>query len=99
VRITHDAVAGTLESGDVLVRVAPDETLGVSVSTSVEAQYGDVVRKVVATTLAEFGVESGSVIVEDKGALDCTLRARVQAAVARGTDEQIDWPALIGRLP
>lgn len=97
-KITHDAVAGTLESGDVLVRVSPDVTLSVSVSTSVEVQYGDVVRKVVNATLAEFGLDGGSVIVEDKGALDCTLRARVQAAVARGTDEQIDWPALIGRL-
>ena len=44
--ITHDAAAGTLESGDALVRVSPHTTLDVNVTTSVETQYGDAVRAV-----------------------------------------------------
>lgn len=94
--VTHDAAAGTLESGDALVRVSPQDELVVSVTTSVEAQFGDAVRAVVAATLTELDLAAGGVTVVDKGALDCTLRARVQAAVARGTDEPVDWAALIG---
>ncbi len=94
--ITHDAAAGTLESGDALVRVSPHTTLDVNVTTSVETQYGDAVRAVVAATLAELDVTTGIVTVVDKGALDCTLRARIQASVARGSDESLDWGSLIG---
>lgn len=95
-RITHDATAGTLESGDALVRVAPGDEFEVTVTTSVEAQYGDAVRAVVKATLAGLGVDHGIVTVVDKGALDCALRARIQAAVARGSEDPLDWAVLIG---
>ena len=95
-KIVRDAVAGTLESGDALVRVFPSDELEVVVTTNVEAQYGPVVRQTVSAALAGLGVDAGIVNVVDKGALDCALRARVQAAVARGSDEPIDWPKLIG---
>lgn len=94
--INHDAVAGTLESGDALVRVAPDEDFEVNVSTSVETQYGDTVRAVIAEVLERFQVSAGIVTVVDKGALDCILRARVEAAVSRGSDEPPDWSVVIG---
>jgi citrate lyase subunit gamma (acyl carrier protein) len=99
VRIAYDAAVGTPESGDALVRVSPGDSLEVNVSTSVEAQYGDAVREVVARTLAESGLETGIVTVVDKGALDCTLQARVRAAVARGTGQPINWAELAASLP
>jgi citrate lyase subunit gamma (acyl carrier protein) len=35
------------------------------------------------------------IIIEDKGALDCVIRARLQSAVLRAADEpHIDWRAL-----
>lgn len=95
-KITHDAAAGTLESGDAMVRVAPAERLEVSVTSSVETQYGDAIRQVVGQALAQLGLDRGIVTVVDKGALDCVLRARVQGAVARGTEEPVDWAALVG---
>ncbi|GMA41095.1 hypothetical protein GCM10025883_31400 [Mobilicoccus caccae] len=48
----------------------------------------------VKETLAELGVDSGRIVVEDKGALDCTLRARVQAACLRASGDAIDWSVL-----
>ena len=46
-------------------------------------------------TLAKLGVTEGDIAVEDKGALDCAIRARVQTAVLRGAgDVKIEW----GRL-
>ena len=37
----------------------------------------------------------GLIIIEDKGALDCVIRARLQSALLRAADEQaINWGAL-----
>lgn len=93
-RIDKDAIAGTLESSDVMVKVAPHPSLDVTISSTVMAQFGDQIRAVVEQTLADLGVESGSVEVEDKGALDCTIRARVQGAVVRATNDEVDWSTL-----
>lgn len=93
-RITADAIAGTLESSDLQVRVSPSErdTIEVAVTSSVAAQFGEAIRAVVDETLANLGLTAGVVILEDKGALDCTIRARVQAAVLRGAGQAEQTP-------
>ena len=95
-KIVKDAMAGTLESSDVLVKVAPSEGgLEVVVTSEVERQFGAQIRRVVAETLGRFALSQGVVIVEDKGALDCTIRARLQAALLRGGEvEGLDWSVL-----
>ncbi|WP_040159310.1 citrate lyase acyl carrier protein [Mobilicoccus massiliensis] len=93
-RIVNDSLAGTLESSDAVVRVSPHEKLEVTVVSTVAAQFGAQIRAVVDETLAALGVENGQIVVEDKGALDCTLRARVQAAVMRASNDEVDWSAL-----
>lgn len=92
-RITKEAQAGTLESSDALVRVAPADDLQVDITSTVQAQYGDDVARVVAETLESLGVEAGLVSVQDKGALEFVLRARVQGAVLRGADAKPEWSA------
>lgn len=96
-KIVKPAMAGTLESSDVLVKVAPaaGERLDVSIRSEVMRQFGAQIRAVVGETLARMGVTAGEVDVDDKGALDCAIRARVQAAVLRGADQpRIDWERL-----
>lgn len=95
-RIVKEALAGTLESSDLLVKVAPAESsLDVVINSEVMRQFGVQIRAVVVETLAKLQVTDGVVVVEDKGALDCAIRARVQAAVLRGADEaDLDWSAL-----
>jgi citrate lyase subunit gamma (acyl carrier protein) len=47
---------------------------------------------VVNETLHALEVRQGLIIVEDKGALDCVIRARLQSAVLRAAEAQpIDW--------
>ena len=46
-------------------------------------QYGRQIERVVLETLAKLDVTNASVIVIDKGALECTLKARVECAVYR----------------
>ncbi|QWT40629.1 citrate lyase acyl carrier protein [Dickeya dadantii] len=95
-KIIKEALAGTFESSDVLVRVAPAEgPLTVVINSEVIKQFGAQITQVVNDTLRTLGVESGTVVVEDKGALDCVLRARVQSAVLRAAGvEDIDWETL-----
>jgi citrate lyase subunit gamma (acyl carrier protein) len=92
--IVKDAIAGTLESSDVLVRVSPHPSLEVTINSAVAAQYGDAIEATVADTLQRLEVTAGLIEVDDKGALDCTLRARVEAAVARASEASIDWSTL-----
>ena len=96
--ITKTALAGTLESSDCQVTVEPADALEVSVESSVLNQYGDSIYDTVSEVLNNLEVNAGRVTVVDKGALDCTLRARVTCAVFRSNDnsmENIPWGGVV----
>jgi citrate lyase subunit gamma (acyl carrier protein) len=96
-KIIKEALAGTLESSDLLVKVGPGQgaRLDVHIRSEVMRQFGARIRAVVDDTLAKLGVTEGDILIEDKGALDCAIRARVQTAVLRAADDaRIDWEAL-----
>ncbi|MDG3085607.1 citrate lyase acyl carrier protein [Vibrio hannami] len=92
--IKQRSYAGTLESSDLLVEVWPseDDSLDIEITSSVEKQFDDLIKKVVTETLSEMGVQTATVNINDKGALDCVIRARVQAAVMRAAKtEEMVW--------
>ena len=82
-KITNTAVAGTLESSDVYVKVEPFETLEIEIESVVYNQFADEIRASVKEILDELGVESGKISVNDKGAIDCVIQARVETAIKR----------------
>ncbi len=87
--IHRTAVAGTLESNDVLVTVAPNGAggLAVELESIVGKLYGENILAVVNACLAELGVADARVSLKDRGALDCAIRARVETAVRRAGKE------------
>ena len=87
-QIKKTGVAGTVESSDIIVRIEPREEPGVelTLTSSVMQQFGRQIEKVIRETLAELGVESALVDAVDKGALDCTVRARTAAAAYRAAE-------------
>lgn len=92
--ILKSASAGTLESSDCLVTVEPGSGVSLELSSSVMNQYGRQIKATVLETLQLLGVENAAVTVVDKGALDCTLKARVECAVFRSCDasaSNIPW--------
>ena len=92
--LLHVAAAGTLESSDAQVTVEPAaDGIQLEVSSSVMNQFGRQIREVVMDTLSHLKVQNAKVTVVDKGALDCTLKARVEAAIFRSVDrmDQIPW--------
>lgn len=94
-KITKSAVAGTLESSDALIRIEPHTGLDIELNSSVGKQFGDDILATINDVLAQFNVTDAQVIVEDKGALNCVLRARLKAALLRATDEEVDWGNLL----
>ncbi|HGY1227937.1 TPA: citrate lyase acyl carrier protein [Citrobacter farmeri] len=95
-KIVNTAMTGTLESSDLVVKVSPcEEGLDVTINSEVYKQFGEQITAVVNETLSTFNITQGQIIVEDKGALDCVIRARMQAAILRGTDsKEIVWEKL-----
>ena len=93
--IKKPAVAGTLESSDCMVTVEPGEgKVDLELSSVVIRQFGPQIRKVIFETLERLEVTDAHVTVVDKGALDCTLKARVECAVLRScgqSAENIPW--------
>lgn len=96
--ILKSAVAGTLESSDAMVTVEPGEGITLELSSSVMNQFGRQIKATVLKTLERLGVKDARVIVVDKGALDCTLKARVECAVFRSCDASaanIPWGGVV----
>lgn len=96
--IRKAAMAGTLESSDAQVTVEPGNgTIELSIESSVIHQFGKQIRATILDTLKRLEVESVKVTVVDKGALDCTLKARVECAVYRSNDitENLPWGGVI----
>lgn len=93
--ILKPAIAGTLESSDAQVTVEPGgDGIQLSLTSSVMNQYGRQIRATVLETLERLGVTCGRVNVVDRGALDCTLKARVECAVFRScgaSAENVPW--------
>ncbi|MBT2733246.1 citrate lyase acyl carrier protein [Bacillus sp. ISL-7] len=87
VEIKEVAMAGTLESSDITIHIEKNEDKGIilELKSTVENQFGKQIKKVILETLQELGVEDAVVVAKDKGALDCTIRARVRTAVSRAT--------------
>ena len=91
-------MAGTLESSDAQVTVEPGTNgIELSIESSVINQYGRQIRATVKKTLENLEIKNAKVTVVDKGALDCTLKARVEGAVfrANGVTEGLPWGGAI----
>ena len=97
--IIKTAVAGTLESSDCLVTVEPAQRgLEIDLESAVIRQYGKRIMEVAAETLDRLDVKNARVSIVDKGALDCTIKARVECAVFRSCDQSqknIPWGGAI----
>lgn len=92
--IKKNAIAGTLESSDALVTVEPNENHGIEfeLDSVVLHQFGHSIRNTVMQTLERLNVKDVKIRIVDKGALDCTIKARVEGAVFRAAGQKEDLP-------
>ena len=86
--IKRPAIAGTLESSDCQVMVEAGEgKIDLSLDSAVINQYGNQIHKV-----ENLGVDDVKIAIVDKGALDCTIKARVEGAIFRSVKQLDNLP-------
>ena len=83
--INKPAKAGTMESNDIYVMILPNPKGGIEINLQsiVMKQFGEEIEKVIIETLVELGVKSIIVNAQDKGALNYTIKARIETATKR----------------
>lgn len=84
--IVKPAVAGTIESSDVMIQIFPGEgSVEIDLESSVDVYYHDTILSVIKDVLEQSQVCSAKIKAIDHGALDCTIRARVTTAIKRAS--------------
>lgn len=84
--IVKTAQAGTLESSDIMVNVTPGlagSGVIIEIESIVMAQYGEDIRLAIEKVVEEQGYTDLYIKALDRGALDCTIRARILTALVR----------------
>ena len=76
-------VAGSKESNDCLVTVKESNKTEIVINSVVAAFFYDQIKATVEETLIEMKTENVLVTVEDKGALDYTIKSRLISAIKR----------------
>lgn len=80
------AHSGTLESNDIMITLAlrpPGSGLQIEIQSIVMQQYGDAIRQTITDTLSIQGITDVYIKAIDRGALDCTIKARLLTAAGR----------------
>lgn len=83
-KIVKPAKAGTMESNDIYIMVQPNEGgIEINIESIVMKQFGKQIEKTIRETLEKLQVENALIAAKDRGALDFTIGARVEAAIKR----------------
>ena len=82
-KIVKRGQAGTMQSSDLMVVVEPGEGLVVEVESTVKKQFEHLICARLDAVLVRMGVEDAKVSVNDRGALDYAIEARLEAALLR----------------
>ncbi|HKL10641.1 MAG TPA: citrate lyase acyl carrier protein [Clostridia bacterium] len=82
----RNAKAGSLESSDLLVVIEenkPGEELEIVMHSIVEKQYGDRIVQIAHEIATQKGLANVRILIQDRGALDYAIRARIETAMER----------------
>lgn len=82
-KILKKGQAGTMQSSDLMVIVEPAEELIVEIESTVKKQFEHLIRAKIDEVLAKFDTKSGRISINDRGALDYAIEARLEAALQR----------------
>ena len=82
-KIVKTGRAGSLESNDLIVEIEPADELIIEIKSVVEDIFKDQIENVVRQTLKDLNIDKAKIRIDDRGALDFTISARVETAVKR----------------
>lgn len=82
-KILKKGQAGTMQSSDLMVIVEPAEELIVEIESTVKKQFEHLIRAKINEVLVKFETTAGRISINDRGALDYAIEARLEAALMR----------------
>lgn len=90
-KLVQNAQVGTFESSDIMILIEPrkkGEGREIELVSNVMMEYGDAIMKTINEVLDEFKIDDVKMVATDKGALNPTIKARVETAVKRALNVQ-----------
>ncbi|QQK08101.1 citrate lyase acyl carrier protein [Miniphocaeibacter halophilus] len=84
-KLIRNGTCGSLQSNDCLVKVSKNSSNEnkIIIESIVKEEFGEEIQEVIVNKLNELDIESCIVEIEDKGALNFTISARVETAIRR----------------
>lgn len=85
------AQSGTFESSDVIFLIEPlpkNSGRKLEISSTVMQQFGDSFNLIVTEMLDQYNMTDIHLIAKDKGALEPTIKARLETAIKRSLNQQ-----------
>lgn len=87
--IKKTASCGTMESSDVMITVENGTgDVKIELESPVKKQFGEEIEEVVKECCERLGVKEANIKVLDKGALNCTIKARCETALYRACESK-----------
>lgn len=82
--LRRPVMAGTTGSNDIQIELSPcKDGIQIQLESVMKYLYEDSIRQTIHEMLQQFGVEHALVKAQDIGALDYTIRARMETAIKR----------------
>lgn len=81
VKLGRSSLEGQPEKSDLTVEVEPSESLIININSSVKTLYREHLKKLVSEILSEHQIQAVKITINDDGALDFTIKARLTAAL------------------
>ncbi len=82
-KIIKSAQSGTMQSSDLMIFFEPAEELTIEIESTVKQQFEPLIRAQVEAVLVQHQVTSGEIRINDRGALDYAIVARLEAGLKR----------------
>lgn len=82
-KITKPAQSGTMQSSDLMIFLEPADELSIEIESTVKQQFEHLIRAKVEEVLHDHQVTSGKIRINDRGALDYAIAARLEAGLKR----------------
>ena len=94
--IKKQAIAGTLESSDIQIIISKSDGKEniIELESPVKHLFEEEILKVINRVLKQHELVGVHIRAIDKGALNCTIAARMQTAIYRATEKELIWEVL-----
>lgn len=96
--IKETGVAGTTDKNDCKVTISKGNgNIEIILNSKVIYEYGDHIKEIIKNELTKWNIDNVHIEIEDMGAFDHIIKARLEAAIFRSQsiNENIPWEEVL----